>query len=108
MKNIKESVYTEKDRIADYARRANAEHYNWDKLIDFIVGWEYDAIANNLLHLYFLITHYYVRDNEVSGKSEELSSALYDLKELHLAIKAIGEKEKGILRLTSDTNTNRE
>ena len=69
-------------------------------MIDFLIDWEYDVIADNLLNLYFALTGHYLQDDSVTGDSEKLSSALFDLKELHLAIKAIGEKDKGFIRLT--------
>lgn len=88
------------EKAALNVEKSRREHYNWDELVDFIAGWDYDTIADNLLNLYFAISDSYVRNSEnfIFG-GDDLGGALFDLKELHLAIKAIGEKEKGVLQL---------
>lgn len=90
----------ETDHMEYIINRANEKGYNWDELFEFIVDYEPGEIADNLLHLYFTLTEYYVSDTNTAGKDEKLHCALVDLRALYKAIRAIEDGKKGRIELS--------
>lgn len=69
---------------------AHANKLNFDELIDFLTSYaEPDEIADNLLFLHFEMTDYILNDKNHSGRYESLILAMYCLRSLYNAVKAM-------------------